>query len=250
MKILLSNDDGVHAPGIRALHAVLSELAEVVTFAPDRNCSGASSSLTLENPLRVTRLENGFHSVKGTPSDCVHLALNGLLENDPDLVVAGINAGANLGDDVIYSGTVAAAVEGRYLGCPAIAFSSVARSPKHFDTAAKVARKLIQQVLVNPLPHDHILNVNVPDIPYEQIAGIQVTRLGYRHRSEQVVRDKDPGGRDIYWIGPPGEGQDAGKGTDFYAVANNFVSVTPLRVDLTAQHQMDSLASWISEVNV
>jgi 5'-nucleotidase len=250
MLILLSNDDGVYAPGLKALHQALSEVAEVVTMAPDRNRSGASSSLTLEDPLRIQKLENGFFSVKGTPTDCVHLAVNGLLENEPDMVVAGINAGANLGDDTIYSGTVAAAIEGRFLGRPAIAVSSVARSPIHYDTAARVTLELVKQLQKDPLPNNHLLNVNVPDVPFEQLRGIQVTRLGQRHRSEPIVRAKDPGDRDVYWIGPAGKGQDAGEGTDFYAVAQGFVSVTPLQIDLTAHHQREALKQWVSAVRL
>ncbi|GAA5218416.1 5'/3'-nucleotidase SurE [Corallincola platygyrae] len=250
MRILLSNDDGVYAPGLKALHRSLSEIAEVVTMAPDRNRSGASSSLTLEEPLRVQRLDNGFFSVRGTPTDCVHLAVNGLLEQEPDMVVAGINAGANLGDDTIYSGTVAAAIEGRFLGRPAIAVSSVARHPEHFETAAKVAVTLVQQLVEHPLPSDQILNVNVPDLPYEQLKGIKVTRLGQRHRSEPVVRARDPGNREVFWIGPAGKGQDAGEGTDFNAIGQGYVSVTPLQIDLTAHQQRDALSQWVSSIRL
>ncbi|RCU51874.1 5'/3'-nucleotidase SurE [Corallincola luteus] len=250
MRILLSNDDGVYAPGLKALYLALSQIADVVTMAPDRNRSGASSSLTLEEPLRVQALENGFLSVRGTPTDCVHLAVNGLLEDEPDMVVAGINAGANLGDDTIYSGTVAAAIEGRFLGRPAIAISSVSRAPKYYDTAAKVAVSLVEQLLANPLPSDQLLNVNVPDMPYEQLRGVKVTRLGQRHRSEPVVRALDPGAREVFWIGPAGKGQDAGEGTDFHAVEQGYVSVTPLQIDLTAHHQREALQHWVSAIRL
>ncbi len=248
MKILLSNDDGVYAPGLRALYDALVPLGEVTVIAPDRNCSGASSSLTLENPLRVMTLADGFMSVKGTPSDCVHLALNGLLDWEPDIVVSGINAGANLGDDTIYSGTVAAAIEGRFLGLPSIAISMASREPAHYATGGAVAKQLVQQLLNQPLASNMILNVNVPDLPIEQLNGLRATRLGYRHRSEPVLSSTDQGGRPIYWIGPAGRGQDAGEGTDFHAVEAGYASVTPLQIDLTAHRQIDHLASWIGGV--
>lgn len=247
MKILVSNDDGVNALGIRTLSRVLAEFAEVVTVAPDRNRSGASHSLTLEVPLRADRLdESGFYSVKGTPTDCVHWAVNSLLDPDPDMVVAGINHGANLGDDVLYSGTVAAATEGRHLGLPAVAVSLCGH--RHFDTAAHFASQLVQGLLRAPLSANQILNVNVPDLPLAEIRGIKVTRLGNRHRSEAVLKEYDPRGRPIYWIGPPGAKQDAGEGTDFDAVERGFVSITPLTIDMTAYSQMAALADWIKEV--
>ncbi|WP_375057249.1 5'/3'-nucleotidase SurE [Zobellella sp. DQSA1] len=247
MKILVSNDDGVNALGIRTLSRVLAEFAEVVTVAPDRNRSGASHSLTLEVPLRADKLDDtGFYSVKGTPTDCVHWAVNSLLDPDPDMVVAGINHGANLGDDVLYSGTVAAATEGRHLGLPAVAVSLC--GDRHFDTAAHYAALLVQGVLRAPLSANQILNVNVPDLPLAEIQGIKVTRLGNRHRSEAVLKEYDPRGRPIYWIGPPGAKQDAGEGTDFDAVERGFVSITPLTIDMTAYSQMAALASWIKEV--
>lgn len=244
MKILLSNDDGAQAPGLAALHEALLPLAELTVYAPDRNRSGASSSLTLEQPLRVQRLANGFYAVNGTPSDCVHLALNGVLGEDPDMVVSGINAGANLGDDTLYSGTVAAAIEGRFLGRTAIALSLVGRNPVHYATAARVARQLVEQLMVSALPADVILNVNVPDLPYEQLQGMAVTRLGHRHRAEPVLRAQDPHGRPIYWIGPAGPGQDAGKGTDFHAVEQGKVSITPIQVDLTAHRRLAVVEEW------
>ncbi|WP_445401118.1 5'/3'-nucleotidase SurE [Zobellella sp. An-6] len=247
MKILVSNDDGVNALGIRTLSRVLAEFAEVVTVAPDRNRSGASHSLTLEVPLRADQLDDtGFYSVKGTPTDCVHWAVNSLLDPDPDMVVAGINHGANLGDDVLYSGTVAAATEGRHLGLPAVAVSLCGE--RHFDTAAHYASLLVQGLLRAPLSSNQILNVNVPDLPLADIQGIKVTRLGNRHRSEAVLKEFDPRGRPIYWIGPPGAKQDAGEGTDFDAVERGFVSITPLTIDMTAYGQMAALTSWIKEV--
>lgn len=247
MKILVSNDDGVHATGIRVLSEAMQTLGEVVVVAPDRNHSGASHSLTLENPLRVeTVLHNGFFAVKGTPTDCVHLAVNQLIQPQPDIVVSGINHGANLGDDVLYSGTVAAAMEGRYLGLPAVAFSLVGDS--HFATAAHFATRLVQGLMQNPLPADQILNVNIPDLPLAEIKGIRVTRLGCRHPAEAVIVEKDPRGRPIYWVGPPGPTQDAGEGTDFAAIDAGYVSITPLQVDMTAYRHLPSLTQWIEEL--
>lgn len=247
MKILVSNDDGVNALGIRTLSRVLAEFAEVVTVAPDRNRSGASHSLTLEVPLRADKIDSsGFYSVKGTPTDCVHWAVNCLLEPDPDMVVAGINHGANLGDDVIYSGTVAAATEGRHLGLPALAVSLCGE--RHFETAAHYASMLVQGLLRAPLASHQILNVNVPDLPLADIQGIKVTRLGNRHRSEPVLKEYDPRGRPIYWIGPPGAIQDSGEGTDFDAIERGFVSITPLTIDMTAYGKMAALSSWLKEV--
>ncbi len=246
MKILVSNDDGYLATGIIALADALSALADVTVVAPDRNYSGASNSLTLHAPLRVHTAGERRYFVNGTPSDCVHLALAGFLDEDPDIVVSGINHGANLGDDVIYSGTVAAAMEGRFLGLPAIAVSLVGRDASHFDTAARVAAELVQKLIEQPLPKDIMLNVNVPDLPYDQLAGIEAVRLGFRHRSEPIVENRDPHGRRIYWIGPAGGGQDAGAGTDFDAIDRGAVSVTPLKVDLTRHEALPELASWLS----
>ena len=244
MRILVSNDDGVHAEGIRALSEALTACGEVIVVAPDRNRSGASHSLTLEVPLRVTRIaETGYHAVKGTPTDCVHLAVNELVRPEPDMVVAGINHGANLGDDVIYSGTVAAATEGRHLGFPSLAISLVGRT--HFATAAHYAALLVKGMLVHPLPADQILNVNVPDLPLDQIKGIRVTRLGNRHRAESVICTEDPRGQPIYWIGPPGSQQDAGDGTDFAAIEQGYVSITPLTIDMTAYSSLASLGAWL-----
>ncbi len=244
MRILVSNDDGVHAEGIRALSEALAACGEVIVVAPDRNRSGASHSLTLEVPLRVTRIaETGYHAVKGTPTDCVHLAVNELVRPEPDMVVAGINHGANLGDDVIYSGTVAAATEGRHLGFPSLAISLVGKT--HFATAAHYAAWLVKGMMVHSLPADQILNVNVPDLPLDQIKGIRVTRLGNRHRAESVICTEDPRGQPIYWIGPPGSQQDAGEGTDFAAIEQGYVSITPLTIDMTAYSSLAGLGAWL-----
>lgn len=244
MRILVSNDDGVYAEGIRALSEALAACGEVIVVAPDRNRSGASHSLTLEVPLRVTRIaETGYHAVKGTPTDCVHLAVNELVRPEPDMVVAGINHGANLGDDVIYSGTVAAATEGRHLGFPSLAISLVGKT--HFATAAHYAAQLVRGMMVHPLPADQILNVNVPDLPLDQIKGIRVTRLGNRHRAESVICSEDPRGQPIYWIGPPGSQQDAGEGTDFAAIEQGYVSITPLTIDMTAYSSLAGLGAWL-----
>jgi 5'-nucleotidase len=247
MRILVSNDDGYQAPGLLCLVAALSELAEITVVAPDRDRSGASNSLSLKNPLYVTRHDSGFYSVEGTPTDCVHVAITGLLEQEPDMVVSGINNGANLGDDVIYSGTVAAAMEGRFLGLPAIAISQNAQCPAHFNTAARVAVWLARRLRERVLPPDTILNVNVPDLPWEQLAGFKATRLGHRHKSEPVIKGVDPRGRPIYWVGPSGPEQDAGPGTDFHAVRTSYVSITPLQVDLTRHGTVDLLTEWLSE---
>ena len=245
MRILLSNDDGYQAPGLRALHEAISHIAEVVVVAPDRDRSGASNSLTLELPIRAREAENGFLSVEGTPTDCVHLAITGLLQSEPDMVVSGVNAGANMGDDVIYSGTVAAATEGRFLGFPAIAVSIASYTPRYFDTAARVAAELVQRLASDPLASDSILNVNVPDLPYNELQGMVATRLGHRHKAEPVVKSEDPRGRPIYWVGPAGAEQDAGPGTDFFAVRNGYVSVTPLQVDLTRHQALSELKAWL-----
>lgn len=245
MRILLSNDDGYLAQGLLTLAQALAQYAEISVVAPDKNRSAASNSLTLDLPLRAQRGENGFIRVDGTPTDCVHLAITGLLEHEPDMVIAGINHGANLGDDVLYSGTVAAATEGRFLGFPAMAISLTASDPKHFDTAAHVAVTLVQQIINKPLPQDTLLNVNVPDIALADLKGYQVTRLGQRHKAESVIKAQDQRGRDIYWVGPPGSAQDAGEGTDFYAIKTGYVSVTPLQLDLSRYEQMETLKAWL-----
>ena len=251
MHILLSNDDGYLAEGLIALANALRDHAEISVVAPDRNRSAASNSLTLEMPLRVNIADNGFIKVDGTPTDCVHLAITGLLEHEPDMVFAGINHGANLGDDVLYSGTVAAATEGRFLGLPAIAISLAGNNPHYFETAAQVAVTLLNQLIKKPLPKDTILNVNVPDVAIKDLKGYQATRLGQRHKSEPVIKSNDPRGRIIYWVGPPGGEQDAGPGTDFYAISEGYVSVTPLQIDLTRYESIDALTSWLpTETNL
>jgi len=247
LKILVSNDDGYLATGITMLADALSELGDVVVFAPDRNHSGASNSLTLHAPLRVHKVADGRYFVNGTPTDCVHLALSGYLDFEPDIVVAGVNHGANLGDDVIYSGTVAAAMEGRFLGYPAIAVSLVGHQGGQFAVAARVACDLVERLTANPLPNDVILNVNVPDRPYKQLKGFHATRLGFRHRSEPLIKTKDPQDKTIYWIGPAGPGQDAGPGTDFEAIEEGAVSVTPLKVDLTWHEVLPEIGDWINK---
>ena len=246
MRILISNDDGYQAPGIRALAAALSAHGEVTVVAPDRDRSGASNSLTLDSPIRAVTLPDGFIGVDGTPTDCVHLAITGLLEDEPDIVISGINAGANMGDDVLYSGTVAAAMEGRFLGLPAIAVSMASHRPQHYETAARVACELLLRLCRDPLPADTILNVNVPDLPYEELSGFEATRLGHRHKAEPVIRAQDPRGRAIYWVGPAGAEQDAGPGTDFHAVRQGYVSITPIQVDLTRYDALNKVAGWLA----
>ncbi|MFV2061518.1 MAG: 5'/3'-nucleotidase SurE [Gammaproteobacteria bacterium] len=250
MRILVSNDDGYQASGILSLAKALSSLAEITVVAPDRNRSAASNSLTLENPIRAKIQDNGFYCVDGTPTDCVHLAITGLLQEEPDMVISGINSGANMGDDVIYSGTVAAAFEGRHLGYPSIAVSLAGHELNHFDTAAAIISNLVSNLKINSMPMDSILNINVPDIPLDNIKGIQATRLGQRHKAEPVVKMTDPRGQPIYWVGPPGPEQDAGPGTDFHAVRNGFVSITPLQVDLTRYDSIGVLEDWLSSVKL
>ncbi|MCL4409872.1 MAG: 5'/3'-nucleotidase SurE [Gammaproteobacteria bacterium] len=247
MKILLSNDDGVRAPGLAALHKALAQVAEVVVIAPDRNCSGASNSLTLHNPLRVEQLENGFFSVNGTPTDCVHIGTNSPLGDQPDLVVSGINDAPNMGDDVIYSGTVAAATEGRFVGLPAIAVSMAEHGHDYYETAAQVVAELIERLQKQPLRSDFVLNVNVPYLPYEQLKGWKTTRLGRRHRAENMVRGSDPWGREIFWYGPVGPERDDGPGTDFAAIRDGYVSITPLTVDMTARDDQEQVQEWLSK---
>lgn len=247
MRILLSNDDGYLAPGLACLAHALKPLAHVDVVAPERDRSGASNSLTLTLPLRVQKAENGFYYVDGTPTDCVHLAITGLLDKEPDIVIAGINRGANLGDDVIYSGTVAAAMEGRFLGLPAIAVSLVGKAGKNFATAAQVLLHLLDRLQADSLPADTILNVNVPDLPFEQLAGMEATRLGHRHKAEPVIRASDPHGNPVYWVGAPGSEADAGPGTDFYAIRQGFVSITPLHVDLTRYTALEQVSAWLKK---
>ncbi len=250
MRILVSNDDGVDAPGIRILSAGLREAGhEVVVVAPDRDRSGASNSLTLDMPIRVVQLDADTWRVHGTPTDCVHLALTGMFQDraEPDMVVSGINNAANLGDDVIYSGTVSAAMEGRFLGLPAVAVSLASRDhdPRHFETAARAAVRIVARLASDPLPADTILNVNVPDIEWRAVSGYEATRLGNRHRAEGCIPAPDPRGRAFYWIGPAGPEQDAGPGTDFDAVRRGAISVTPIKVDLTRYQALEQVASWV-----
>ncbi|OUV63243.1 MAG: 5'/3'-nucleotidase SurE [Gammaproteobacteria bacterium TMED119] len=245
MHLLISNDDGYQAPGIQCLAEALAKIATITVVAPHFDRSGASNSLTLQTPIRATEVRPGWYRVDGTPTDCVHLGVTGLLQQEPDMVVSGINAGANLGDDVIYSGTVAAAMEGRHLGAPAIAVSINSFHPQHFATAAHVATHFVQQLIQKPLANDTILNINVPDIPLSALAGVKTTRLGNRHKAEPAIQQQDPRGRPVYWVGAAGPEQDAGPGTDFHAVNNNFVSVTPLHVDLTQYSAMDGINEWL-----
>ena len=245
MRILISNDDGYLAPGLSALAQALASIAEIVVVAPDSNRSGASNSLSLDRPLSLEKAANGFYFVNGTPTDCVHVALTGMLDYRPDLVVSGINNGQNMGDDTLYSGTVAAATEGYLFGIPAIAFSQVKHGWEHIDSAARLARDIVLRRF-DELPSPYLLNVNIPNLPYEALGKIRATRLGRRHQAEPVVRGKDPRGRDIYWIGPPGACLDAGEGTDFYATAAGEVSITPLQIDLTHKTQLDMLARGLA----
>ena len=252
MRILVSNDDGCTAPGLRTLALALGQVHAVQVVAPDRNRSGASNSLTLLTPLRPTRHEHLGGSipvwcVDGTPTDSVHLALTGLLEELPEMVVSGINAGANLGDDTLYSGTVAAAMEGRRLAVPAIAVSNVNHNPQHFETAARVTLELIARLQKHPMAADTVLNVNVPDLPYEALQGVEVTRLGHRYTAERAIQQRDPRGRPIWWVGAAGAEEDAGPGTDFHAVNNRRVSITPLLFDLTKHSAIENLKTWLSQ---
>ena len=246
MHFLLSNDDGYQAVGLQTLMTTMAGFGDITVVAPDRNRSGASNSLTLDAPLYVKQVSDRLFYVNGTPTDCVHLAITGLLEELPDMVLSGVNHGANLGDDVIYSGTVAAAMEGRFLGHPAIALSLAGENPVHYDTAGKVVSQLIGKLLTDPVDNDILLNINIPDVPFEQLAGFEVTRLGQRHKSEPVTRMKDPKNRTVYWVGPAGAGADAGPGTDFYAVSANRISVTPLQVDLTRHTALTRVSDWLA----
>lgn len=246
MRILLSNDDGYFAPGLAALAEALSPLAEITVVAPERDKSGASNSLTLDRPLSLRKAPNGFFFLNGTPTDCVHMAVTGVLDFVPDMVVSGINHGANMGDDTIYSGTVAAATEGFLLGIPAIAVSMVTREHRHFETAAWVAAELVRRHIRSPITTPTLLNVNVPDVPREQLQGFEVTRLGKRHKAEPSMKVTNPRGETMYWIGAAGAAADAGPGTDFYCTENNRVSITPLQMDLTNYAQMKQAAEWMT----
>jgi len=247
MRILVSNDDGYQAEGIKQLTLALSEIAEVIIVAPNENKSAASSSLTIGKPLKPIQIEHNIYSMDATPSDCVHLALCGFIKEPIDLVVTGINLGANLGDDVIYSGTVAGAIEGRFLGLPSIAISLASWECKNFETAAIIAKRLVEKIEKAPLSHNTIINVNVPDVPIEEIKGIKSTRLGNRHRSEPSIQDqKNPS---LYWIGDNGQEADNGEGTDFYAITNNYVSVTPLQIDLTKYSEVKQVSDWLKDLD-
>lgn len=247
MHILVSNDDGYRAPGIAVLADALSAENQVSVVAPERNCSGASNSLTLERGLRVCEVEDDVYYVDGTPTDTVHLAITGLLKSEPDMVISGINAGANMGDDVLYSGTVAAAMEGRHLGLPAIAVSMDSYIPKHFETGAKAVLALLEDFSQITFAANTILNINVPDIPWSEVKGFKATRLGSRHKAEGVIIQDDPRGDPMYWVGPPGAAQDAGEGTDFHAVSHNYISITPLQIDLTRYDSLADLENWLKK---
>jgi len=246
VRILVSNDDGYFAPGITLLAEALKQLGEVTVVAPERDRSGASNSLTLDRPLTVRRAPNGYFSVNGTPTDCVHIAVTGLLDFTPDIIVSGINLGANMGDDTIYSGTVAAATEGYQLGIPSLAFSLVGKEGKHFDSAVGIALELVGRFRRSPPREPVLLNVNIPDLPPAELRGMEVTRLGKRHKAEPVIKLQTPRGETAYWIGPAGGAADAGPGTDFHAIENRRVSVTPLRMDLTHNAQLGLARDWLS----
>ena len=245
MRILLSNDDGYFAPGLACLAEALSAIAEIIVVAPERDRSGASNSLTLDRPLHLHKAHNGFYYVNGTPTDCVHLAVTGMLDTLPDMVVSGINAGANMGDDTIYSGTVAAATEGFLLGIPSLAVSLNSASSENFLTAARVAADMVQRFKDNKFHEPVLLNINVPDISYEELKGMEVTRLGRRHKAESVVKSLTPRGETVYWVGAAGPAQDAGEGTDFFSIQHDRVSLTPLQIDLTRYGQMNAVKDWL-----
>lgn len=247
MQILISNDDGYFAPGLACLAQMVSTIADVVVVAPERNRSGASNSLTLDRPLNLRRAPNGYYYVNGTPTDCIHLAVTGMLHTEPDMVISGINSGANMGDDTIYSGTVAAATEGFLLGIPSIAVSLVGSQEQHYDTAARVVLDLVRRFEKQTHTHPWLLNVNVPDVPYEELKGMTVTRLGKRHKAEPVIRASNPHGETVYWVGPAGRAADAAEGTDFHAVSSRRVSITPLQIDLTQYGQLDAVRGWLGE---
>ena len=246
MYILLSNDDGYFAPGLACLAEAVSAIANVVVVAPERDRSGASNSLTLDRPLNLHRAANGFYYVNGTPTDCVHMAVTGMLDTQPDMVISGINSGANMGDDTIYSGTVAAATEGFLLGIPSIAVSLAGKKLEHYATAARVVVELVRRFEKRTHTHPWLLNVNVPDIPYDQLHGVEVTRLGKRHKAEPVVKSFNPHGETVYWVGAAGKAQDSGEGTDFHALSNQRVSITPLQIDLTQYSQIEAVRGWLN----
>ena len=247
MRILLSNDDGYFAPGIEILARTLADLAEVTVVAPERDRSGASNSLTLDRPLMLRRAASGFYFVNGTPTDCVHLAVTGMLDHLPDMVISGINRGANMGDDTIYSGTVAAATEGFLLGVPSLAVSLTSHQAAHFETAAQVTRRIVERCMAQAPREPMLLNINVPDVPLADLKGLTVTRLGKRHKAEPVIKQLNPRNETVYWVGAAGAAQDAGEGTDFHAVAHGYASVTPLQIDLTHAAQIGAVSSWLGQ---
>lgn len=248
MHILICNDDGYFSPGLACLAEHLAKIADVVVVAPERDRSGSSNSLTLDRPLKLRRAANGFYYVNGTPTDCVHMAVTGMLDQQPDMVVSGINDGANMGDDTIYSGTVAAATEGFLLGIPSIAISLAGKEFVNYETAAKIAVELVQRFARQKHSHPWLFNVNVPDVPHDQLRGIAVTRLGKRHKAEPVVKASNPHGETVYWVGAAGKAQDAGEGTDFHAIAQQRVSLTPLQIDLTQYSELDAVRGWLTQV--
>lgn len=250
MHLLLSNDDGIHALGLKLLADALSQMGKTTVVAPNRNRSAASNSLTLDRPIRAQKMSDNWYSVDGTPTDCVHLGITGLIDEEPNIVVSGINAGANLGDDVIYSGTVAAAMEGRFLGLPAVAISITSFQPSYLEDAARVSYKLISKLTSTQLPNDVIININIPDLPQEELKGIQTTRLGNRHKAEPVIQSEDPRGKPIYWVGAAGPEQDSGPGTDFHAIKNGYISVSPMHLDLTHYKAMQEVADWVSQCEI
>ncbi len=246
MRILISNDDGYFSPGLACLAEKLSEIAEVTVVAPERDRSGSSNSLTLDRPLKLTRAHNGFYYVNGTPTDCVHLAVTGMLDELPDIVVSGINHGANMGDDTIYSGTVAAATEGFLLGIPSLAISLAGTEGGNFMTAARIALEMVQRCAERRPSQPMLLNINVPDLPYDALKGIRVTRLGKRHKAEPVVKTRNPRGETVYWVGAAGAAQDISDDTDFHAVLHHQISVTPLQIDLTHFAQLEAMRTWLT----
>ena len=250
MHLLLSNDDGIHATGLKLLADALSPLGKITVVAPNRNRSASSNSLTLDRPIRAQEMQENWYSVDGTPTDCVHLAITGLIKDEPNIVVAGINAGANLGDDVIYSGTVAAAMEGRFLGLPAVAISITSFQPNYLEDAAQVSAEMIAKLASTQLPSDVIVNINIPNLPKNELKGVQATRLGNRHKAEPVIRSEDPRGKPIYWVGAAGPEQDSGPGTDFHAVKNGYVSVSPMHLDLTHYNAMQAVADWVTNCHI
>jgi 5'-nucleotidase len=249
MKILISNDDGFRAPGLQALYDALKDIADVEVVAPEQNNSAKSNALTLHSPLYVHQASNGFRYVNGTPADCVHIALTGLLDYKPDLVVSGINNGANMGDDTIYSGTVGAAMEGYLFGIPSIAFSQVEKDWLHLDAAAMKARELVQQIAAQSLLGSNawLLNVNIPNLPLEELGHLKLCRLGRRHAAEAVIKQLSPRGETMYWIGAAGPAKDDADGTDFHATAQGHIALTPLKVDLTDH---DHLGYWAQTASI